>query len=553
MNLPKKDLSCPSSFCTICTDKCKRDLILWVLTLSIQHNGAKVYIMCDKSSKEAIDELTPDMNKQLNITWLIELDKYSGKTRAEMEKEEIWSEFLKNKMDIMLFALKKEKDTLFLDSDIMILDKLNGINHDKVLGVSPQFIKDENVKKVGYYNAGFLWTNNKNVCEYWKEIIEPNHSCAEQIHMEKLTKKYDHFEFGENYNLQTWRFIIGKEDSKTIASNIKITTEGKLYYKTNPLKCIHTHFNDERFKDINKLFMIKLAKARYYKELSCIYRAINNKWIIKMPGQPRKGIWNHKNDSFRELALLYKQNLKDVDLYTDDNNGHCWLVPQIILYDRPTLEWIDDSVKKCGLLLLGNCDEDKEGVELRKVNINAKPWIFWPRKPMVVEKILKKNKILDWDERDCETIFIGNIENSIQDMYGNDTDLEWEKVLTEYHCTKGLKHKFSQEEYLDKIRKSKYGLCLRGYGSKCHREIECMAFGTVPIITPKVCIKSFINPPSEGIHYIRGNNPDDLMRKLKNIGEKRWKSMSMAASKWYMENVHSSGSWNTTIQYILYK
>lgn len=553
MNFTNQNQNCPSSFCTICTNKCKNELVLLLLTLSIHHNGSKVYIMCDKESKLVIDELTPDLNKQLKLSWYIELDKYSNKTRADMEKEKIWSDFLKNKMNIMLKALNKEKDTLFLDSDMVILDRISDIQHNKDVGLSPQFIRQQNVLETGYYNAGFLWTNNKKVCEYWKEIIEPNHSCAEQIHMKKLTEKFKSFEFGENYNLQTWRFILGKEDSKTVTSNIKIANTGKLYYKNAPLKCIHTHFKEDRFKEINNLFMLRMAQARYYKELTCIYRSMNGKWIIKMPTQPRDGIWNHNNDSFRELAMLYKQTIKDVDLFMDKESGHCWLVPQIILYDRPTMEWINEECRSSGLFLLGNGNEDKEGVELRKLAINAKPWIFWPRRPSIVEQKLKENKILEWSERNCETIFIGNIENNIQNTYRDDSNLGWEDVLEEYHCTKGKTHKFTQEEYLDKIRKSKYGLCLRGYGSKCHREMECMAFGTVPIITPNVSIKSFINPPSEGIHYIRAHNPDDLRRKLKNIKEKRWISMSKAAAKWYMENVHSSGSWDTTIKSVLYK
>jgi len=553
MNFTNQNQNCPSSFCTICTNKCKNELVLLLLTLSIHHNGAKVYIMCDKESKLAIDELTPDLNKQLKLSWYVELDKYSNKTRADMEKEKNWSDFLKNKMNIMLKALNKEKDTLFLDSDMVILDKISDIQHNKDVGLSPQFIRQQNVLETGYYNAGFLWTNSKKVCEYWKEIIEPNHSCAEQIHMKKLTEKFKSFEFGENYNLQTWRFILGKEDSKTVASNIKIANTGKIYYKNSPLKCIHTHFKEERFKDINNLFMLRMAQARYYKELTCVYRSINGKWIIKMPTQPREGLWNHNNDSFRELAMLWKQKINDIDLFLEKESGHCWLVPQIMLYDRPTLEWINPECKSSGLFLLGNGDEDKEGVELRNLVINAKPWIFWPRRPSIVEQKLKENKILEWSEREQETIFIGNIENSVQNTYRDDSNLGWEDVLEEYHCTKGKVHKFTQEEYLDKMRKSKYGLCLRGYGSKCHREMECMAFGTVPIITPKVSIKSFINPPSEGIHYIRAHNPDDLRRKLKNIKEKRWNSMSKAAAKWYMDNVHSSGSWDTTIKGVLYK
>ena len=75
-----------------------------------------------------------------------------------------------------------------------------------------------------------------------------------------------------------------------------------------------------------------------------------------------------------------------------------------------------------------------------------------------------------------------------------------------------------------------------------------MALGTVPIITNEIPIKSFANPPSEGIHYIRAYNPEDLKRKLINIHEKRWTTISKAAQEWYMKNIHSSNSWNTTLK-----
>ena len=59
-------------------------------------------------------------------------------------------------------------------------------------------------------------------------------------------------------------------------------------------------------------------------------------WLLNIPAQPREGIWNHKNDSFRELAVLYKTKNKDVDIVLN-KSGHCWLQPNILLYDRPTM------------------------------------------------------------------------------------------------------------------------------------------------------------------------------------------------------------------------
>ena len=79
-----------------------------------------------------------------------------------------------------------------------------------------------------------------------------------------------------------------------------------------------------------------------------------------------------------------------------------------------------------------------------------------------------------------------------------------------------------------------------------------MAWGTVPIITNEVCISSYINPPKEGIHYIRAHDTEDMRRKLKGISRARWEMMSGACAEWYKENVHSEGSWVTTIKHILY-
>ena len=186
--------------------------------------------------------------------------------------------------------------------------------------------------------------------------------------------------------------------------------------------------------------------------------------------------------------------------------------------------------------------------KLLEKGICVKPWIFWPRRPMIVEKLLKQ-PLLSYDERSTESIFVGNFENSVQERHRN--NLGWENVLSEYHCTKGRNHKFTQEEYLNKLGKSKFGLCLRGYGSKCHREVELMAFGTIPLITTEVSVDAYIEPLIENIHYIKVNSPDELKSKV-SISKEKWIEMSNNCHLWYMRNVHSENSWNTTISYILF-
>jgi hypothetical protein len=298
------------------------------------------------------------------------------------------------------------------------------------------------------------------------------------------------------------------------------------------------------------MFFKLLYVCKKYRQLLIIDYVKNNKWIINIPSQPRNDIWNHTNDSFRELAYLC--SLKNNDLKINIvNQNHCSIYNKVLLYDRPNKDWMNDDIYKYLFIKVGNGSINNEIKYLIDKNLNAEPWIFWPRSPKILENLLEKYPSLSFEDRLIESIFIGNYENNIQEKFRK-TKIKWDDVITEFHCTSGHKHRFTKEEYLLKLRIAKYGLCLRGFGSKCHREVELMAFGTVPIITQEVDIKSYINPPQENIHFIRVSNPDEYKEKIKNISEEKWRNMSNACIDWYENNVNSKNAWNTTISSILY-
>ena len=106
--------------------------------------------------------------------------------------------------------------------------------------------------------------------------------------------------------------------------------------------------------------------------------------------------------------------------------------------------------------------------------------------------------------------------------------------------------RFSEQEYLNKLGEAHFGLCLAGYGKKCHREVECMALGTVPVVSVEVDMESYANPPVEGLHYVRVQNPEDLQKKLAEIDDDVWWRMSQACKQWYKENCSADGMWSLT-------
>jgi hypothetical protein len=537
----------PSSFCTICTANCSFECIGLLLSLSLFHPNATIYIICDSKTKQDIDEMTP--KPRLNIVFLIELDKYTGMGRREMLEQNCWTEFQMMKARVMTFALESECDTLLLDSDIIITGEICDIDDTKELGVSPQFIRQEFVEKTGYYNGGMLWTKNKNVPADWIRYTAISR-YFDQASIEDLVLNYSYFEFDESYNIQCWRLTLSNDPPEEIARNFSASSEtGLIYYKECPIKFIHTHFNDGRFNDFNTVIIRNLMTAKNYKILAIIFRVVNRMWVLTIPKQPMIGWGKHNNDSYRELPILMKLKNKDVDLQYSEDTIHCWLAPNILTYDRDTLEWFETEAKQASLILLGNCDVNIEGKQIQMNNV--KPWIFWPRRPMLLEKILKRNGILLYDDRTIESIFIGNYENPTQAKFRN-TGIQWDSVIEEYHCTKGTQHKFTHEEYLMKLRNAKYGLCLRGYGSKCHREVELMAFGTVPIVTDGVTTDSYIEPLQENKHFLRVSCPDEIRKKIDEIDEEKWRDMSNECYEWYQRNVYSTNCWNNMISYVLY-
>ena len=543
----------PSSFCTICTKTCKQELVGFLLSLSVHHPNASCHVMCDTETKKFLDILTPQ--PKLNLKWYVTLDKYSKHNRQEMCKLKIWDEFQMMKAEVIRKALEVEKDTLFLDSDIVIFDKIDGIDHSKQIGVSPQFIQKKNVDQVGYYNGGVLWTNQKSLPDNWIKYTKTSR-YHDQASVEDLAKIYPKFEFGENYNLQTWRFMLGLEPRNKIMNSIVAKPNlGKVFYKDKPLKFYHTHFNSPQFKIFNDYIISKLQEASCYRELLCISRLINNKWTIQMPKQPRNDMFRHVNDSFREIPNMLKQTHSDIQVVVSDKSGHIWLEPQIakvMLYDRPTLNWMNDEVKKTNLLLIGNGSMELEGAKLKAFGArNVKPWIFWPRSPTTMEKVLREKGLLGYNQRTNESVFIGNFENPVQQKF-RITPHKWETVITEYHCTKGHAQKFTQEQYLMKLRNSKFGISLRGFGSKCHREVELMAFGTVLIVTPEVSTKSYMEPLIENKHYLLVRNPAELKEKVKNLSQEKWEEMSKACIEWYDRNVRVKNLWTNTMSHILW-
>jgi hypothetical protein len=534
------------------TGNCAHELIGLLLSLSIHHPGIPVVCLIDTATQTQIEQLSAPLRVHLEAH--VVLNPYSGKTRKEMEATGIWSEFQMMKAAAIERALERYADTLFLDSDILLLGPIDCIDATKQIGVSPHYIRKRDTDLYGYFNGGIVWTRDKSVPAAWREFTRTSR-YFDQASIEDLARTYSSFQFPEQYNMSWWRLVQSEEPVDKMLQYFDISGS-QILFKSHPLRFIHTHFlpntTDRSLLIFNNVMISLLTRAHRYKELTLIGRLMWGKWRIHVPKQPMASPWDHTNDSFREgLLLLYKKN-KDLDVIHDSTHNLV-LEPSVMLYDRDTIQWfVPSEMSAITKVYLGNCDMATDGEVVRGAGFSVSPWIYWPRRPIFLEILLAKGEAeRGYAERPIESLFIGNFENAVQQRFRQGGD--WDKYVHEFHLTGGSKHKFTPMEYLQKLAQARYGLCLRGYGVKCHREVELMAFGTVPIVTPHVNTTSYQEPLVEGVHYVRVTSPEEIPRVLAGIGPERWLAMSTACKDWYSRNVHSDNQWRTFMGRLLYE
>jgi hypothetical protein len=86
---------------------------------------------------------------------------------------------------------------------------------------------------------------------------------------------------------------------------------------------------------------------------------------------------------------------------------------------------------------------------------------------------------------------------------------------------------------------------LPGYGPKCNREIEYLALGVVPIVTPGVDL-TYYEPLVENVHYLRVDRAEDIQDKINTLSEEQWSIMSNNGREWYERNCSPEGSYRVT-------
>jgi len=266
--------------------------------------------------------------------------------------------------------------------------------------------------------------------------------------------------------------------------------------------------------------------------------------IMIPDGDALKGIWHHSGDTFREMVDIWAERMY-VTVEKTEDSGYCWwgAIGEVLLYDRPTPRWWS-SPPSYQMAMFGNCPPP--GPDTHRLRQSL--WGFWPRSPKAIETINNEKKnLLSYGKRNITSLFLGKIENGVQQK--NRTTHDWSKCVELFSMpvdTTGAPYPYTQSEYLDKLCHSRFGLCLPGFGPKCNREIEYFACGVVPIVTDGVDMKGYLVAPKEGVHYFKASTPEEVKRIVKMTSAETWAKMSLACREWWHSYCSAEGLFRLT-------
>ena len=241
--------------------------------------------------------------------------------------------------------------------------------------------------------------------------------------------------------------------------------------------------------------------------------------------------WGHKGDTFREILDEWER-MGLAQLEASSDRFVWWGKREVLLHDHPRIE---DDLPEFNVGLFGNAQHEK-----------GLPWIFWGRNPELLENYHYTLTQRSVRERTIKSIFLGKVENQIQFNNRFQSKVDWSNHIDLYCVVSGVNTPYpcSQEEYLKFMADSKFALLLPGYGPKCNRDIEAIAMGAIPIVTPGVCTE-YYNTWEEGKNYLRMETVEDLER-IYDTPNDQLQEMQETNYQWYVDNCTTFSSFYLT-------
>lgn len=240
----------PSVIATLATGVVKADLKVFLFSLGLWNEEAPtVYLMCDSEIEKEVGNMEYKGKIITNIT----LDKYSGLTRAQMEKtpgvyKNMFFDLCVEKTAVMkwVFESFSPKDgVLYCDCDICFMGPLFEIPDTATVAVSRHEIRPQDEARYGAYNGGVLWTKDISSIITWIAACKTSRFVDQAAIEDVAAASQSLYLIPRTENYGWWRLWQGTKSPQALASEWSAGPNGILVLG-KPLGSVHTHFGETR-------------------------------------------------------------------------------------------------------------------------------------------------------------------------------------------------------------------------------------------------------------------------------------------------------------------
>jgi len=216
-----------TSFCFMATKEVSREAVILIYSIRCFHDEP-IFVVCDPETKQYIKNYIDTFDIYFECSATDEtFTKIQNEHKAAFERSDNnlhKQDRIYHKMRAIDFALENEPNTLFLDSDIIIVDEINDLMHSNLV-MSPHYWGAH--KEYGIYNAGYIFTSDKGFTEYWRDLYLNRSTFCEQEATNYFSEKYNLDIFGPEHNHGFWRNEYHIENHKSFHCHIFGLPEGR--------------------------------------------------------------------------------------------------------------------------------------------------------------------------------------------------------------------------------------------------------------------------------------------------------------------------------------
>lgn len=245
----------PSSFCSVATKEVKKECLFLIYCIRRLYKRNNIIIYCDLETKLFIES-----KEILNVECVESMLNTPDSVVKRNNYHRI--DAITLKMDALEYGVNKFGDCVFLDSDIVLLEKLTGPS-DCQVALSLNLTEAENfashISEHGFFNAGMVWTNNNQFCNWWRTrfLQSGQRSFYEQSLLNKCPGVYRTSFFDNRHNYGFWRGRVGNRSVLSfhchLDNEFHLTMAEHMMKKVQSLKEEVLSFIEFKYPDIFKL------------------------------------------------------------------------------------------------------------------------------------------------------------------------------------------------------------------------------------------------------------------------------------------------------------